>query len=196
LRAIGKLVTDGDLVTQALQGLPPSYRTFISGLNATGTLPSFISLRPLLLTDHSAQTALLKITVHNPTEDHSAHTVLLEKVAPLDEVEERTLKEIIARVEDSQITLTNNRYWSGYQLHSRPPPSSAGGILGRPPFTSISQCQICFGFNHSFAANNIPKSFAAMNVEEVQPTIWYPNSGASVHMTNDPSVLFSSTPYT
>ncbi|XP_019253790.1 PREDICTED: uncharacterized protein LOC109232473 [Nicotiana attenuata] len=35
-----------------------------------------------------------------------------------------------------------------------------------------------------------------MNVEEVQPTIWYPDSGASAHMTNDPSVLSSSTPYT
>ncbi|KAH0650658.1 hypothetical protein KY290_031521 [Solanum tuberosum] len=44
LRAIGKPLTDDDLVTQALQGLPSSYRTFVSGLNATGSLPTFIAL--------------------------------------------------------------------------------------------------------------------------------------------------------
>ncbi|PHT47016.1 hypothetical protein T459_35622 [Capsicum annuum] len=34
-----------------------------------------------------------------------------------------------------------------------------------------------------------------MNLEEVQPTVWYPDSGASAHMTPDPSTLTSHTPY-
>ncbi|PHT77498.1 hypothetical protein T459_21020 [Capsicum annuum] len=34
-----------------------------------------------------------------------------------------------------------------------------------------------------------------MNLEEVQPTFWYPDSGASEHMTPDPSTLTSHTPY-
>jgi len=44
LRAIGKPLMDDDLVTQALQGLPSYYRTFVSGLNATGSLPTFVAL--------------------------------------------------------------------------------------------------------------------------------------------------------
>lgn len=70
LRAIGKPITYDDLVTQALQGLPSSYRTFVFGLNAIGALSSFIALRPLLLTkeahintntskESNSQTALL-----------------------------------------------------------------------------------------------------------------------------------------
>ncbi|KAK6784663.1 hypothetical protein RDI58_018118 [Solanum bulbocastanum] len=50
-------------------------------------------------------------------------------------------------------------------------------------------------FNHSYVPNLLPKSFAAMNLEEVQPSIWYPDFGASAHMTNSPSLLSSSSPY-
>ncbi|XP_049372693.1 uncharacterized mitochondrial protein AtMg00810-like [Solanum verrucosum] len=34
-----------------------------------------------------------------------------------------------------------------------------------------------------------------MNLEEVQPLVWYPYSGASAHVTNNPSLLSSSSPY-
>lgn len=51
LSAIGKPISDEDLFAQTLQGLPPSYRTFISGLNANRPFPSFVSLRPRLLTE-------------------------------------------------------------------------------------------------------------------------------------------------
>lgn len=44
-------------------------------------------------------------------------------------------------------------------------------------------------------AKNIPQSFSFMNLEDVQPTVWYPDSGASTHMTPDPSTLTSHTPY-
>ena len=70
LRAVGKPVTDDDLVTQALQGLPPSYRTFVSGLNATGTLPSFLALRPLLLTEEAHINA-------TDNADSTSHTALV-----------------------------------------------------------------------------------------------------------------------
>ncbi|XP_060211614.1 uncharacterized protein LOC132639150 [Lycium barbarum] len=51
LSAIGKPISDEDLVAQTLQGLPPSYRTFVSGLNANRPFPSFFALRPRLLTE-------------------------------------------------------------------------------------------------------------------------------------------------
>ncbi|KAH0729446.1 hypothetical protein KY289_000634 [Solanum tuberosum] len=34
-----------------------------------------------------------------------------------------------------------------------------------------------------------------MKLEEVHPTVWYPDSGASAHMTNNPSTLTSQAPY-
>ncbi|XP_019228395.1 PREDICTED: uncharacterized protein LOC109209554 isoform X3 [Nicotiana attenuata] len=112
LRAIGKAVTDEDIVTQALQGLPSSYRTFISGLNATGTLPSFIALWPLLL------------------------------------IEEAHIKAATPDDSNSQTALT------------------------------------------------VSTRAKAMSLEEVRPTTWYPDSGASAHMTHDPAILLSPSSYT
>jgi len=96
-------------------------------------------------------------------------------------------------------------HWADFQPHFCPS-SSGDGILGQPSFTSTKQCQICFHFNHtalecrnrfnhSYAPNLLPKSFSVMNLEEVQPSVWYPDSGASAHMTNNPSLLSSSSPY-
>ncbi|XP_019265375.1 PREDICTED: uncharacterized protein LOC109242937 [Nicotiana attenuata] len=213
LRAIGKPLTGDDLVTQALQGLPSSYRTFVSGLNATGSLPSFIALRPLLLTEEAHINA-------NATEESNAQTALLAST------QAKTTSNSSSSFNGNQPTKGyfhgrgrgknnkgqygrgrgyHNSSWSGFQHQSRPP-SPTTSILGRPPFVPTKQCQICFHynhtalecrnrFNHSFVANNIPKPFAAMNLEEVQPTVWYPDSGASAHMTNNPSTLTSHTPY-
>ncbi|XP_075077033.1 uncharacterized protein LOC142163793 [Nicotiana tabacum] len=216
LRSIGKPVTDEDLVAQALQGLPSSYRTFISGLNAAGSLPSFIALRPLLLTEEAhisenpsensnSQTALLASTHKQSTTNSPTNGLSHRKSFSYGRGRGRNQKGNNGRGREyynQQYNPSFSSPWSGSHSKSRPS-FSANGILGRPP----TQCQICFHFNHtalecknrfnhSFAHNNLPKTFAAMNVEEMQPTIWYPDSGASAHMTNDPSLLSSPTPYT
>nr|XP_009757350.1 PREDICTED: uncharacterized protein LOC104210211 [Nicotiana sylvestris] len=218
LRAVGKPVSDDDLVTQALQGLPSSYRTFVSGLNATGTLPTFLALRPLLLTeeahinaanndDPTSHTALVASTPTQPvSQPHSStlsHTNTYSKVSYNGRGHGRSNK---GRGRDQYSTRSNfSNQWAGFQQNFRP--SSRGdGVLGRPPFTSTKQCQICFHFNHtalecrnrfnhSYVPNSLPKSFAAMNLEEVQPSIWYPDSGASAHMTNNQSLLSSPSTY-
>ncbi|KAH0782602.1 hypothetical protein KY290_002200 [Solanum tuberosum] len=52
------------------QGLPPSYRTFVSGLNAKGTIPSFLALRPLLLIEEAHINA-------TDNKDSTSHTALV-----------------------------------------------------------------------------------------------------------------------
>ncbi|KAH0784215.1 hypothetical protein KY290_003813 [Solanum tuberosum] len=213
LRAIGKPVTDDDLVTQTLQGLPPSYRTFVSGLHATGTLPSFIALQPLLLTEEAhinahnyeesnPQTALLESTQGKNTSNFSSSVNGNQPAKGHFNGHDRGRNNIGQYGRDQGY---HNSSWSGFQHQSRPPSPSAG-ILGKVLFAPTKQCQICFHynhialesknrFNHSFVANNIPQSFAALNLEEVQPTVWYPDSGASAHMTRDSSTLTAPIPY-
>lgn len=77
LRAVGKSVTNDDLVTQELQGLSPSYRTFVSILNATEILQSFLFLSPVLLTEE----AHINTT---DNKDSTSHTALMPSAqAPL-----------------------------------------------------------------------------------------------------------------
>ncbi|KAH0773189.1 hypothetical protein KY290_010326 [Solanum tuberosum] len=151
LRAIGKPLTDDDLVTQALQGLPSSYRTFVSGLNATGSLPTFIALRPLLLTEEAHIS-----TISSEESNHN-----------------------------SALLVTTHGQTN----------SAASSPHGQQPAKGHSHGRGRGRNNKGQYANNIPQSFAAMNLEKVHPTIWYPDSGASAHMTNNPSTLTSHTPY-
>jgi len=185
----------------------------VSGLNATGTLPSFIALRPFLLTEES------HINAHTSEESNPQTTLLVS-------TQGKNTFNSSSSVNGNQPANGHfngrgrgknnwgqygrgrgyhNSLWSSFQHQSRPPSPSAD-ILGKVPFAPTKQCQICFHynhtalecrnrFNHSFVANNIPQSFAAMNLEEVQPTVWYPDSGASAHMTHDPSTLTAPIPY-
>ncbi|OIT21134.1 hypothetical protein A4A49_59463, partial [Nicotiana attenuata] len=214
LRAIGKIITEDDLVTQVLQGLPSSYRTFVSGLNASGNLPLFIFLRPLLLTEE----AHIKNT---PIEDSCSQTTALVATT---QGQPNSGNQFNRGQQHGRGRGKNGRHPNGRgrgnpsrsfspQWNAFRPPSHifqpSHGILGHSPFTPnpAKQCQICFHynhtalecknrFNHSYVSNSIPKSIAAMSHEEVQPTVWYPDSGASAHMTSDASLLSSSSPYT
>ncbi|OIT30771.1 hypothetical protein A4A49_57792, partial [Nicotiana attenuata] len=221
LRAIGKAVTDEDIVTQALQGLPSSYRTFISGLNATGTLPSFIALWPLLLIEE----AHIKAATPDDSNSQTALTVSTRAKGSYDAPSPYQSSYSRGQNNGRGRGRTNRGYnfrghgqskqhsprffspqWPGFQSSFRHP-SPMAGVLGRPPFSPSNQCRICFHFNHtalecknrfnhSNASNLPPKSFAAMSLEEVRPTTWYPDSGASAHMTHDPAILLSPSSYT
>ena len=55
----------------------------------------------------------------------------------------------------------------------------------------------CFNrFNHSFTADNLPQSFAAMKLSDIQDSAWHPDTGATDHMTGNAGNLHSLTPYT
>ncbi|KAH0641921.1 hypothetical protein KY290_033536 [Solanum tuberosum] len=156
LKAIGKPVIDDDLVTQDLQGLPLSYQTFVSRLNATGTLPSFIALRPLLLTEEA------HINAHT-SEESNPQTALLAST------QGKNTSNSSSSVNGNQPAKGNfngcgrgrnnrgqygrgrgyhNSLCSGFQHQSRPL-SPSTGILGKVPFAPTKQCQICFHYNHT-----------------------------------------------
>ena len=55
----------------------------------------------------------------------------------------------------------------------------------------------CFNrFNHSFTVDNLPQSFAAMKLSDIQDSAWHPDTGATDHMTGNAGNLHSLTPYT
>ena len=44
----------------------------------------------------------------------------------------------------------------------------------------------CFNrFNHSFTVDNLPQSFAAMKLSDIQDSAWHPDTGATDHMTGN-----------
>ncbi|KAF8391041.1 hypothetical protein HHK36_023341 [Tetracentron sinense] len=62
---------------------------------------------------------------------------------------------------------------------------------------SLPTCQICekrghvalkcwYRFNQSFAPDDVPQALAAMTISDSQDHAWYPDTGASTHMTGDP----------
>lgn len=77
--------------------------------------------------------------------------------------------------------------------------SNQSGILVSTPLphsSSTTLCQICMltshtaghcpnRFNHAYVTNELPRSFCAMSISETSDTAWYPDTGASAHMTSD-----------
>jgi len=69
-------------------------------------------------------------------------------------------------------------------------------------FLSPVQCQWCDEFDHtvrtwlshssSLAPGFINQSFAVLQLDD---STWYPDTGASAHMTSNPGNLLSSSPY-
>jgi hypothetical protein len=54
----------------------------------------------------------------------------------------------------------------------------------------------CFNrFNHAFTPNDIPQALAAMTIADNQDSTWFPDTGATDHITGDPGKLQSLIPY-
>ncbi|GAA0161340.1 hypothetical protein LIER_17678 [Lithospermum erythrorhizon] len=102
-------------------------------------------------------------------------------------------------------------YENSYQSRTSHNQGKNDSILDAAPVSSqplkgSTQCQICNAFNHSalnctnrfnhsFTSSNLHKSLAAMQFDEDVGSTWYPDSGASAHMTGNPMLLHSLTPY-
>ncbi|CAH9090193.1 unnamed protein product, partial [Cuscuta epithymum] len=76
--------------------------------------------------------------------------------------------------------------------------SSTEGILGSVPSPVV--CQICFSAGHSalhcpsrFSASSAPALVAPSG--ESNDALWYPDSGASAHMTSSEGILSNKSPY-
>ncbi|KAF8407209.1 hypothetical protein HHK36_006336 [Tetracentron sinense] len=88
--------------------------------------------------------------------------------------------------------------------------SFADAIMAHPPTPMFSQLSasllICkkpghdalrcwHRFNHSYQAEEIPQVLAAMSITDPHDLGWIPDTGATSHMTNNPGILSSVSPY-
>ena len=82
---------------------------------------------------------------------------------------------------------------------SSKPPSTAG-------HSQPLQCQICkkkghhalkcwHRFDNSYQDDQIPQALAALHLNQPSDCDWLPNTGATAHITDDPSNLFDPKPY-
>lgn len=65
-------------------------------------------------------------------------------------------------------------------------------ICGKKNHTALK----CFNrFNHSFQQEDIPQALAALTIADSQDSEWFPDTGASAHVTGNPGKLTNLKPY-
>ncbi|GAA0152880.1 transmembrane signal receptor [Lithospermum erythrorhizon] len=214
LRAVGEPLLETDLIAQILIGLPSAYAPFVTMMNNTRPMPSFGALRPMLLSEEE------RINILVPPSDINSIMVLYSSTNTQTPLSQPSNKggSSYNRGRSSRGRFSSNRYTQSYRPRSghfinytpRPQYTRTDGILGpgpwaAPPLNTASQCQICKQhnhtamectqwFNHSYTSQ-IQSSFAAFNINEPPSDVWHPDSGASSHMTRNPSLLESVIPY-
>lgn len=115
----------------------------------------------------------------------------------------------------------NKDNWSGYGQGFRPysnsaqryqnvrsyPPQSSNGdrqAQNTKPTNNVPlQCQICkksghtalrcwYRFDNSYQVDEIPTALAAVHIEEPYGSEWYPDTGATSHITSEPGMIQTS----
>ncbi|GAA0159080.1 hypothetical protein LIER_15949 [Lithospermum erythrorhizon] len=179
LKAVGEPLKDSDLVAHTLLGLPSTFHAFKTVTNAQLVRPSFSDIKPLLLGEED--------NVILTQKDHpSPHVVMYSSTSPSE------------RYTNTRNQTVNNQ-------------GKNDGLLGAAPNSLLplkgsTQCQIyqafnhsaleCINrFNHSFTSSNLHKSLAAMHFVDDAGSTWYPDSGALAHITGNPKLLTSLTPF-
>ncbi|KAK2969476.1 hypothetical protein RJ640_022190 [Escallonia rubra] len=219
LSAINSPVSNKDLVIYALAGLSSGYESFITNVTNNNTVLSFDDLRTRLLY-HEQRLNHLHGTLHNETE-----TALLAAPRGRGRGRGRdhssfgcggqgrgTNSHIFLDGQSSHLVVARS---SSYGTPSSAPnlPDHGRGLLPTPfstcgsPSRPLLVCQICSKqshsalsyynrFNHSYTSDDLPRSFSAMTIAESFDAQWYPDSGASTHMTPNDGMLFDTSPYT
>ncbi|GAA0166783.1 hypothetical protein LIER_21862 [Lithospermum erythrorhizon] len=70
LKVVGEPLVDSDLIAQTLIGLPSLYAPFVMVMNNTRPMPTFATLRPMLLNEED------RLNLINPLSDSSSNVVL------------------------------------------------------------------------------------------------------------------------
>ncbi|XP_020087759.1 uncharacterized protein LOC109709832 [Ananas comosus] len=192
LQAIGEIESDHNLVMTVLLGLPEEYRGFVSALNTHRNKPTFEQLRPLLMQEETEVQRRTSVTTSSaiPTIDSEALYANRGRG-------NRGGRGGRYRGGRGQ----RGRHYSGrgspeIYPQSQPNYPQQSYTPNQQPYIPKSgiQCQICGKFNHSalqcrqrfnhsFAADEVPQTFAAMNLHEPGEEVWYPDTGASNHIT-------------
>ncbi|GAA0187189.1 hypothetical protein LIER_34477 [Lithospermum erythrorhizon] len=177
LKGVGESLQDSDLVAQILIGLPLPFGPFVRVMNDANPRLSFAAIRSLLLSE----------------QDRYQEKGNTYRGKP------RFKK---AKLQVAKSSFGTPRYVAGH--HS----SNGSGILGAFPSSNQQLCHICGKgyhsainynkrFNHAYTSSKIQHSLAAMQIHDNDRngSVWYPDSGASAHMTGDSKLLTSLIPY-
>ncbi|KAB2626042.1 hypothetical protein D8674_017702 [Pyrus ussuriensis x Pyrus communis] len=177
LASIGQPVQNDDLVTYVLNGLGPEYEMLVLALTNFPPLPSFNDLCTRLLVFESKH-AMKQVAASSHSAFYSArHTVGGS---------------------------SNGR---GGHSSSRPNGASGGNRFPRTPSGGRSNqhggCWACNQFGHIAALcpqatrsnDDISRAFAGMHLTSPSDPIWYPDTGATHHMTSDARTMTSATGY-
>lgn len=169
LHAVGYTMSDHDKVMKVFDGLPLEYDSLVNPLLAQLPPPSFERTRAFLLAYEARLASRPRNTQGGQPQGSFSQT-------PQQPNQRR----------GQQLRYTNNA--------SR----FSSGILGIAPV----QCQWCDEFGHtvctcpshssSLAAGSRNQSLAVLQLDD---STWYPDTGASAHMTSNPGNLLSSSPY-
>ncbi|KAL5723010.1 hypothetical protein ACHQM5_006458 [Ranunculus cassubicifolius] len=218
-------VSDPILVQHTLRGLGSEYDQFVTAIETREKIPSFAQLYPLLLNHEvrllqsqtlslntNQSSALLARTQSSPSQNQTPTNYNHNPTNNFQRGGRRG-----GRNNGRGGYGRNNR---GGGRHSNRGNFNGGynqnnnfygqqSVLGAPPVYpgASSNCQVCgqpthsalqcpHRFNHSYQAMDLPQSFAAMQLNATPyDQHWYPDSGATHHMTADDGQMYNQAPY-
>ncbi|KAK2991574.1 hypothetical protein RJ640_013834 [Escallonia rubra] len=188
LNAIGKPVTDQNKVFWLLSGLGPKYESFATTM-LKPPVPSYADLIPLL------QSHELRNRGHQSESFNHSMVYYSQRTS-------NGTKNSNKKGGNSYFTSKGKGFLQTGQSQFRSsfPPQSQPKNNAANPEGHPQICQICnkkghealkcwHRFNHSFQATDIPKALAAMHVTDSQDSEWFPDTGATAHITEDPGKL-------
>lgn len=177
-----KPVDDDDLILCILGGLGPEYGPFVTSITTRGTYTCLLDLHRLLLNEEIPVNGLQQDTQNIAANVATKSSSLL--VASL-MLEDEAVVVRVDMVVDNQINVLMT-------------------TLGNPA-TNKTTCKVCIRmghtaiqcyqrFNYAFVPNNVNPN-AQYVAQSYSSDLWYPDSGATYHITPDLANLFVHTEY-
>ncbi|KAL5715327.1 hypothetical protein ACHQM5_017160 [Ranunculus cassubicifolius] len=207
LAAIGKPVSDRDKVFALLRGLGRGYESFITTMLKPPT-PSYRDIVPML---QSHETMRLMNDHEDNVTNHNMAFVSQYSNGQGRGRKSRRGKQGYFNSKGRGFTQTSRHVSNQYGPMQTVPNVSADKakvslngphhdkekgadcqICGKPNHSALR----CFNrFNHAYQADDIPQALAAMKLSDSESSAWFPDTGASAHMTSNSGNLRTLAPY-
>ncbi|KAI4304939.1 hypothetical protein MLD38_040395 [Melastoma candidum] len=194
LATIGKPLPPSEMILYALRGLPSSYESLVTTLSYSVADQTFDQIRAYLLNYEQRLRQLSPdigalYSASSPSR-RPGHT------------NSRPRRRFNTRgaMRASVLDSPHTQHTTGSAGRSTPPSRPRSPARSRPGLTSdgFLICQICgrrghaaLTCSHRFnrTVTDVTEALAAVNIEEEAGTLWYPDSGATDHMTHSPGML-------
>ena len=204
LASIGQPVQNDDLVTYVLNGLGPEYEMLVLALTNFPPLPSFNDLRTRLLVFESKH-AMKQVAASSHSAFYFArHTVGGSSNGRGGHSSSRPNGASGGnRFPRTPSGGRSNQHGGVGRYGQRGAVQQRLGILGPAPVNRGPQCWACNQFGHIAALcpqatrsnDDISRAFAGMHLASPSDPTWYPDTGATHHMTSDARTMTSATRY-